>query len=207
MEQTKKCPYCGEEILAVANKCKHCGEWLDKGKPSQQSKSEKDDYEQLDNLSEHYSHLVQDALNGNKSALRELDFKAGAGNAEAQYAYALYYGTLRKNSKDGDCQYWLDRAVENGFVSGQAKASRAKGVKTAQSTQHLSEDLKKDLNKDFWKEFGTNILWAVAIGIPLFLILDYFDVSGKQAKGMYVIIVAVCAVIGKVIQMFTKNKD
>jgi len=25
----KKCPYCGEEILATARKCKHCGEWLD----------------------------------------------------------------------------------------------------------------------------------------------------------------------------------
>lgn len=28
--ETKNCPYCGEEILAVAKKCKHCGEWLDK---------------------------------------------------------------------------------------------------------------------------------------------------------------------------------
>lgn len=27
---TKRCPYCGEEILAVAKKCKHCGEWLNK---------------------------------------------------------------------------------------------------------------------------------------------------------------------------------
>ena len=28
-QETKKCPYCGNEILAVAKKCKHCGTWLD----------------------------------------------------------------------------------------------------------------------------------------------------------------------------------
>lgn len=28
-KETKTCPYCGEEILAIAKKCKHCGEWLD----------------------------------------------------------------------------------------------------------------------------------------------------------------------------------
>jgi len=27
-QATKRCPYCGEEIMAVAKKCKHCGEWL-----------------------------------------------------------------------------------------------------------------------------------------------------------------------------------
>jgi len=30
MEEKKKCHCCGEEILAVAKKCKHCGEWFEK---------------------------------------------------------------------------------------------------------------------------------------------------------------------------------
>ena len=27
--ETKKCPYCGGEIMLAAKKCKHCGEWLE----------------------------------------------------------------------------------------------------------------------------------------------------------------------------------
>lgn len=42
MEQkTKICPYCGETILAVAKKCRNCGEWLDKDeKPSSSTPTE-----------------------------------------------------------------------------------------------------------------------------------------------------------------------
>ena len=28
-QSTVACPYCGEQILAAAKKCKHCGEYLD----------------------------------------------------------------------------------------------------------------------------------------------------------------------------------
>lgn len=28
-QNTKKCPYCGEQISPVAKKCRYCGEWLE----------------------------------------------------------------------------------------------------------------------------------------------------------------------------------
>ena len=39
MEEKKRCPYCGEEILAVAKKCKHCGEWLESKEPSKKQQN------------------------------------------------------------------------------------------------------------------------------------------------------------------------
>ena len=39
MEETKRCPYCGEEILATAKKCKYCGEWLQETPQKKQMKA------------------------------------------------------------------------------------------------------------------------------------------------------------------------
>lgn len=37
--ETKKCPYCGGEIMESAKKCKHCGEWLEERPISPQQAS------------------------------------------------------------------------------------------------------------------------------------------------------------------------
>ena len=51
MKETKLCPYCGKEILAVAKKCKHCGMWLDEPQP-QTTNSVSPDEELRQNKSE-----------------------------------------------------------------------------------------------------------------------------------------------------------
>jgi len=40
-ETTKACPYCGEQILTTAIKCKHCGEFLDKKPQETQPEKQK----------------------------------------------------------------------------------------------------------------------------------------------------------------------
>ncbi|MEI8129751.1 MAG: hypothetical protein WCG95_09080 [bacterium] len=42
VNEMTKCPYCQEEIITGAQKCKHCGEWLN-SKPHTQTISHKDD--------------------------------------------------------------------------------------------------------------------------------------------------------------------
>ena len=41
MRKTKKCPFCGEEILLEAVKCKHCGEFLNASPQPSEPKQKK----------------------------------------------------------------------------------------------------------------------------------------------------------------------
>ena len=43
-QQTKKCPFCGEEILTVAKKCKHCGTWITSQNSPIRSESKQEEF-------------------------------------------------------------------------------------------------------------------------------------------------------------------
>jgi len=66
-EETRKCPYCGEEILSIAVKCKHCGEFLNKSAaPSQVADTIKDETEKIiwEDKPSHYYYLFAYTLGG-----------------------------------------------------------------------------------------------------------------------------------------------
>ena len=53
-EATKRCPYCHEEILSAARKCKHCGEWLEDPPTTQTGSFSNPETIVRDALSENY---------------------------------------------------------------------------------------------------------------------------------------------------------
>lgn len=64
-----------------------------------------------------YEQLMQEASEGKKSAYKELNSYACSGNAEAQYYLALYIAKKNGNEQDGNCQYWMKKAADNGYYA------------------------------------------------------------------------------------------
>lgn len=67
-----------------------------------------------------YEQLMQEAINGNKSAYKDLYSNAGSGNAEAQYYLAIYYKEVKGCGPDSDYAYWMKKAKDNGYDAAQS---------------------------------------------------------------------------------------
>ena len=63
MEENKKCPYCGEEIKAIAKKCRYCGQWLENDTHQMASETKA----AVDNLGSQFKNIAND-LEGQKSS-------------------------------------------------------------------------------------------------------------------------------------------
>lgn len=81
------------------------------------------------NNMEYCETLLERSLNGEREALKELMSIAGAGDAKAQYYLALYYEKTR-GKDDSDCQYWIKKAVGNGYEAAKSYVIKEELVTT-----------------------------------------------------------------------------
>ena len=115
-----------------------------------------------------------DALDGKKSAFKDLYSYAGSGNAEAQYYLALYYLKKNGSEQDEDCQYWLNKARDNGYDIPQDIFIP---VSTSDESETIHEDSEEGSNSSLKK------------------VLERFSFTGRINRIEYLIIITVCVII------------
>ena len=126
---------------------------------------------------------MQEALQGNKKAFKELYSYAGSGNAEAQYYLALYYKEAKGSG--ADYAYWMKKANDNGYVP----QSGCITIVEEEKQEAVSESPKS--NKiDFWYLVGFEgrvgrSLYIFATAIYILLGFAVSSASNEMARDDY----------------------
>ena len=121
--------------------------------------------------------LYKGAVSGDKSSFKELEYNAGAGDAEAQFYLAQYYAD-KKGGKNSNYEYWVKKAADNGYVSAKQILDDSVEKETVESTASQGEDGNKNLEGFLWIAGGL-LLTVVTGGTYIFY--------GAVVYGLYLI--------------------
>lgn len=146
---------------------------------------------------EYNERLMSDALQGSKDALKELKSNAGAGSAEAQYYLAMYHAKVSGGEHDPDYQYWMKKAIDNGYETGIIRTELV-------DSWHVSNEKKKSVSSyrkhNIWFYFGlegrVNRSFYVLSTIVYFVLSTTLsgyikELSQSESNGFVVIVLAV----------------
>lgn len=119
--------------------------------------------------------LMQDALEGKKSAYKELYSNACSGNPEAQYYLALYYLKRSGSEQDSNYVYWMKKAKDNGYDAAQSCAISESTSETSEETEESPDEesnasLKKLLMKFSFMGRINRTEYIISIIIAIILI-------------------------------------
>lgn len=142
MENTKRCPFCGETIKKEAKKCRHCGEWLTEKPLQKNSQPSQNDATQTETEKE--PSMAQSIL---VSCLFLLFFYGGiAGVILAIAHFTIPSDSRMERAIMNDVQSCVeDKAVSfSGFFGEEASALASLFLSTEASAQSISEQYRKN---------------------------------------------------------------
>lgn len=142
MEDTKRCPFCGEVINKAAKKCRHCGEWLTEKPLSQNCQTLSDVANSTEK--EKGPSMTQSILVG---CLFLLFFYGGiAGVILAIAHFTIPSDSRMERAIMNDVQSCVeDKAVSfSGFFGEEASALASLFLSTEASAQSISEQYRKN---------------------------------------------------------------
>ncbi len=139
--ETKKCPYCGEEILAEAKKCKHCGEWLETKEPTQKLEPVK---------KPEPAYRPDPGAVANPATEKASPVPQEQQDAESSPGYDEYY-------RPGYIEYYLDEVLLNGKLDFKGKLPRRRfwmSFLLLELTMGLLLKTLFDYSLTHWAEYG-----------------------------------------------------
>ena len=200
MEDVKKCPYCGEEVLATAKKCKHCSEWLD---PMKSETVKADNSAKLDNLYQ-LARRAQKEGNFEKSAQHYETILLEVPNCWESVFYSSYCNAVSQyqNDKTGSAIKTLLSCTNSALdLIEDNKGEDEQQSKLAVMIDELSQICEEIYNELYEEKNGVadNLK-----NIPRSEYLEFFDQYDKRI----IAISKIYALLGfKILELFNDNSD